>query len=90
MAVFNDPPVGKKPRLKLGYGTAKRARQSIRRLKKQPLIYQIQAAHTLYARAKYHKHQTEGMRNAMCIYGAFLKTLKATHKKSKGRRHSKQ
>ncbi len=36
----------------------------------------MQAAHTLYARAKYHKHQTEGMRDAMRIYGAFLQSLK--------------
>jgi hypothetical protein len=90
MAVFNDPPPGKRPRIKLGYGTAKRARASIRRLKKEPRVYQLQAAHTLYARAKYHKHQTEGMRNAMRIYGQFLQTLKSTHKKSKDRKHSKQ
>lgn len=87
MAVFNDPPPGKKPRIKLGYGTASRARKSIKRLKKQPLGYQTQAAHTLHARAKYHKHQTDGMREAMKIYGAFLQTLK---RKSKGRRPLKQ
>jgi hypothetical protein len=97
MAVFNDPPPGKRPRVKLGYGTAKRARDSIRRLKKEPLAYQMQASHTLYARAKYHKHQTEGMRNAMRIYGQFLQTLKQKGKskskenrKHKGRRPSKQ
>jgi hypothetical protein len=89
MAVFNDPPPGKRPRIKLGYGTAKRARASIRRLKKEPRVYQLQAAHTLYARAKYHKHQTEGMRNAMRIYGQFLQTLKVKQK-SKDRKHSKQ
>lgn len=93
MAVFNDPPPGKRPRVKLGYGTAKRARVSIRRLKKQPLQYQVQAAHTLYSRAKYHKHQTEGMREAMKIYGQFLQTLKQKQKskeKSKEKRPSKQ
>lgn len=95
MAVFNDPPPGKRPRVKLGYGTAKRARDSIRRLKKEPLSYQVQASHTLYARAKYHKHQTEGMRNAMRIYGQFLQTLKREGKskgdrKHKGRQPSKQ
>jgi hypothetical protein len=89
MAVFNDLPAGKHPRVKLGYGTAKRARQSIRRLKKEPLVYQMQAAHTLHARAKYHKHQTQGMRNAMKLYVAFLQTLKAKQK-SKGKQHSKE
>ncbi len=76
MAIFNDNPLGKKPRLHLGYGTANRARRSVRLLRKQPKQYQSQAAHTLYYRAKYHKHQTKGMRNAMRIYSKFIKTLK--------------
>lgn len=76
MAVFNDNPKGKKPRLRLGYGTANRARRSIKLLKKQPRQYQSQAAHTLYYRAKFHKHQTQDMRNAAKIYKKFLKTLK--------------
>ena len=92
MAVFNDPPKGKQPRLRLGYGTANRARRSIKLLKKQPLPYQTQAAHTLYARAKYHKYQTEGMKEAMKLYGRFLKALrsrspirKRSTQKSKGK-----
>ena len=80
MGVFNDNPPNKKPKLRLGYGTANKARRSIRLLKKQPRHYQMQAAHTLYYRAKYHKHQTKGMKNAQKIYGRFLKTLKNTKK----------
>lgn len=76
MSVFDDNPKGKKPKLRLGYGTANRARKSIKLLKKQPRQYQSQAAHTLYYRAKYHKHQTEGMRQAQKIYRKFLQTLK--------------
>lgn len=76
MGVFDDNPKGKKPKLRLGYGTANRARKSIKLLKKQPRQYQSQAAHTLYYRAKYHKHQTEGMRQAQKIYRKFLQTLK--------------
>jgi hypothetical protein len=76
MGVFDDNPPGKKPRLRLGYGTANKARKSIKLLKKQPRQYQLQAAHTLYYRAKYHKHQTEGMKEAQKIYRKFLKTLK--------------
>jgi hypothetical protein len=76
MAVFNDYPSGKKPRLRLGYGTANKARKSIKKLKKEPLQYQVQAAHTLYYRAKYHKHQTKGMKEAKKVYGKFLQTLK--------------
>ena len=77
MAVFNDNPPTKKPKLRLGYGTANRARRSVKLLRKQPKQYQTQAAHTLYYRAKYHKYQTKGMRNAMKIYRKFMKTLKA-------------
>jgi hypothetical protein len=76
MSVFNDNPPNKKPKLKLGYGTANKARRSIKLLKKQPKLYQHQASTTLYYRAKYHKHQTKGMRNAMKILGKFRKTLK--------------
>ncbi len=74
--VFNDNPPNKKPKLRLHYGSANNARKSIKKLKKQPRQYQHQAAHTLYHRAKYHKYQTKGMKNAMRIYGKFLKTLK--------------
>lgn len=79
MPLFNDNPHSKKPKLRLGYGTANKAKRSIRLLKKQPRQYQTQVAHTLYYRAKYHKHQTKGMRNAQKIYGKFLKTLKNKH-----------
>ena len=76
MAVFNDNPPNKKPKLRLGYGSALKARASVKKLKKEPRQYQSQAAHTLYYRAKYHKHQTKGMKEAQKIYGKFIKTLK--------------
>jgi N-glycosylase/DNA lyase len=79
MAVFNDPLPGKTPKIRLRYGTANRARKTIKKLKKQPLSYQLQGAHTMYYRAKYHKHQTKGMKDAMKIYKKFLNT----HKKHK-------
>ena len=92
MGVFNDNPRGKKPRLKLQYGTANGARKSVRLLKKQPKQYQTQAGHTLFYRAKYHKHQTKDMQKAMKIYKRFLQTLKRTFKKSpqKTRKHHKK
>jgi hypothetical protein len=80
MAVFNDNPPDKKPKLRLGYGTANKARRSIKLLEKESRQYQTQAAHTLYYRAKYHKYQTKGMREAQKIYGKFLKTLKRKRK----------
>ncbi len=55
MAVFSDNPPGKTSRLKLGYGSANKARKSIKLLKREPKQYQYQATTTLYYRAKYHK-----------------------------------
>jgi hypothetical protein len=73
MAVFND---GKKPsHVRLQYGTAKRARNTIRRLRGEPIGYQKQAARTMYYRAFYHKHQTKNMKDAARIYKQFLHTL---------------
>ena len=70
MGVFNNPT--NPPRIKAGYGTAKKARNTIRRLRKETRKQQKQTARTMYYRAKYHKFQTSGMRNAMKIYGNFL------------------
>jgi hypothetical protein len=73
--LFNDNPRGK-PRLTgLGYGTRKRAANSIRRLKSMPRAYQVQAATTMYYRAKHHARQTKGMREAMRLYGRFLQGI---------------
>jgi hypothetical protein len=47
------------PKFRAGYGTAKKARQ---------------VAGTMYYRAKYHKYQTPGMKEAMKIYGDYLKS----------------
>jgi len=70
MGVFNNPK--NPPRIKAGYGTAKKARNTIQRLRKETRKQQKQTARTMYYRAKYHKFQTPGMRNAMTIYGDFL------------------
>jgi hypothetical protein len=73
--LFNDNPRGT-PRLRtLGYGTRKKAMNSVKKLKKMPKDYQRQAATTMYYRAKYHKYRTSDMEEAMKIYGNFLQTL---------------
>jgi hypothetical protein len=61
---------------KLSYGTAKGARNTIRRIKKMPLQYKKRAAQTMYYRAKFHKFQTKGMKDAERIYFKYLQTLK--------------
>jgi hypothetical protein len=78
--LFNDNPRGR-PRLRgLGYGTAKKARDSIKRLRKMPRAYQFQAATTMFYRAKYHAQQTAEMREAQRLYGSYLKELRAKGK----------
>ena len=72
--LFNDNPKGPS-KVKAQYGTAKRAKQTLKRLRGKPKDYQRQVATTMYYRAKHHKFQTKGMRNAMKIYGHFLQSL---------------
>jgi hypothetical protein len=73
--LFNDARSGT-PRTKgIGYGTAKKARESIKRLAGKDKAYRRQVATTMYYRAKYHKYQTEGMRQSMKVWGKYLKTL---------------
>lgn len=73
--LFNDNPRGK-PRLRtLGYGTRKKAVNSVRKLRKMNKTYQRQAATTMYYRAKHHKYRTRNMEEAMKVYGDFLKEL---------------
>ena len=74
--LFNNNPRGAPRTRGIGYGTAERAKQSIQRLKGKPKVYQHQVATTMYYRAKYHKYQTPGMRNAMKVWGAYIKELK--------------
>ena len=72
MGVFNNPT--RPSKIRAGYGTAKKAHKTLKRLRKETRKQQRQTARTMYYRAKYHKYQTAGMRNAMKIYGDFLKT----------------
>lgn len=70
MAVFNDS--DKTPVVKAGYGTRKKAKNTIRRFQSVSKTKARQVARTMYYRAKYHKYQTPGMRNAMKIYKEYL------------------
>ena len=74
--LFNNNPRGQ-PRLKtLGYGTRKKALNSVNKLKKMDPAYQRQAATTMYYRAKYHAHRTPEMEAAMKVYKRFLNQMK--------------
>ena len=72
MGVFNDPK--HKPKFKAAYGTAKKARNTLKRLRRETRKKAEQVARTMYYRAKYHKYQTPGMKAAMKIYGEYLKS----------------
>ncbi len=76
MGLFNDlPPTKKHTRKapKLQYGSAEKARATLKRLRKLPQSKQKFYARSMYYRAKYNKNQTKGMRAAMQVYATFLK-----------------
>jgi hypothetical protein len=56
----------------LHYGTAAKARQTLKYLRSRPRGEQVQGAKTMYYRAKYHANQTPNMRAAMKVYAEFL------------------
>jgi len=75
--LFNDTRKKRKGKAitHLHYGTAEKAKQTLRFLKRKPRGEQIRGAQTMYFRAKYHARQTQSMREAMKIYAAFLRQV---------------
>jgi hypothetical protein len=73
--LFNDNPRGKPRTRGIGYGSAEKARKSIQLLRGKDRAYQRQVATTMFYRAKYHKHQNEGMRKAMKVWGDYIAKL---------------
>lgn len=77
--LFNDrrPTAGRETRrrVRLGYGTAAKARATVKALRKQPRGYARRSAQTMYFRAKYHAKQTADMRAAMKVYKKYLGTF---------------
>jgi hypothetical protein len=81
--LFNNPPNNTRNKTHkkshLHYGTAAKARQTLRYLKQKPINEQRRSAHAMYYRAKYHAHQTDGMRAAMKVYATFLRSRTVKH-----------
>lgn len=78
MALFNNPSSKtrkNKSRPLLQYGTAEKAKATIRRIHKFPKSEQKRLAYTMYFRAKYNRRQTKGMREAMKVYSTFIKSI---------------
>ena len=69
--LFNDTRKGRS-KVKAGYGTAEKARETLKRLRGKPSAYQRHVATTMFYRAKYHKYQTKHMKEAMKVYKNFL------------------
>ena len=72
MRVFNDSK--NPPKIKAAYGTVKKARATLKRLKRTTRKKARQVARTMYYRAKFHKYQTPGMKAAMKVYKDYLHT----------------
>ena len=62
----------KKSRTKTGYGNAKRAKETLKNIKKFDKTYQTQVVNTMYNRAKFHANQTSDMREAMKVFKKWL------------------
>ena len=65
-----------RPRTRTGYGSAKKARETLRNIKKFDKAYQMQVVNTMYNRAKYHSNQTKDMREAMKIFKKWKRSKK--------------
>lgn len=76
--LFNNNPRGHPRTPGTGYGSAEKARKTLKLLKGKTNAYRKQVITTLMYRAKFHKYQTQGMRNAFQV---FKKALNQTRKK---------
>ena len=59
--------------LSVGFKDEKTAKDTIDKIKKKSLGYQIKVILTMYNRAKYHPHQKPDMKKAMKIFNNWLK-----------------
>ena len=84
--LFNNNPRGHPRTPGTGYGSAAKARKTLKLLKGKPSTYRKQVITTLMYRAKYHKYQTNGMRNA---YAIFKDALHSSKHKAKTRKLKK-
>ena len=72
--LFNTPK-GKPKTTGIKYATAKNARSSIKKIAGKNATYRKRIAQRMYYRAKFHKYQTPGMRNAMKVWKNYMDAL---------------
>jgi len=74
--LFNSPkPNGIAPTPLIQYGTAEKARASIRRIAGKNATRRKRIAMRMYYRAKFNKNQTQGMRNAMKVWKKYMDSI---------------
>ncbi len=64
-----------------GYKNKETAEKTLVLIQKKTKKYQFLIINILYQIAKYHKHQTKGMKDAMKVFGKWLNHYKKTNKK---------
>ena len=72
--LFNSPKGPRKTR-GIKYGTGADARKSIKLIAGKEPGYRKQIAMRMYYRAKYHKYQTPGMKDAMKVWGDYIRSI---------------
>ena len=60
-----------------GFKDKQKALDTLKIIKNRDLTYQKQVVNTMYNRAKYHPHQTDGMKEAMKIFNKWLVSYKS-------------
>lgn len=63
-----------------GFASKEKALDTVKKLKKKELRYQVYVVTTMLGRAKSHPHQTQGMRDAIKVFKKWLKDYKKNKK----------
>ena len=71
--LYNNARDPSKKTLGTGYGSAKKAKETLEIIKKVPEVKQKQIVITMYYRAKHHPHKTKNMEKAMKVFEKWMK-----------------
>ena len=63
-----------------GFSSKEKALETVKKLKKEKIRYQVYVITTMLGRAKNHPHQTKGMREAIKVFEKWLKKYKDNKK----------
>lgn len=74
LRLFNTPK-GRRKTSGIKYATGSNARASIKKLAGKDSNYRKRIAMRMYYRAKFHKYQTPGMREAMKVWKQYINSI---------------